>query len=177
MGSAGQQDPILQKWRPRPMTLVSATTNGEHTPQVVFRVPVPDSRLRVKISVLFAFVAGQQTSSPDLSPGGATLWLSAADDDDSGSTGTTLTETNLEGTQAAPTAIPFTPGLVGYSREFITSADYIEGVFKTAHNGFNGYWVLQLRYQPDTGQRFSTEEWEAIVGYCKPTVPYPPPST
>lgn len=177
MGSAGQQDPVLQKWRPRPATLIASTTNGERAPTVRFRVPVPDSRLRVKISVLFAFVAGQQTTAPDLTPGGATLWLAAADDDDSGSTGTTLPETNLEGTQAAPTLIPATPGLVGYSREFITAGDNIEGVFQTAYNGFNGYWMLQLRYQPDTGQRFTDEEWEAIVGYCKPIVAYPPPST
>lgn len=176
MPSAGEQRPALQKWRPPYRSLVTANVESEapDTAVVPFRVLVPDSRLRVKISLLFSFQAGQRpedTSTIDLSSGGATLWLYESDDDDSGMTGDAYGCTNIEGTAAAPTAIPRAVGLSGYSREFITAGDNIEGIFTTGFNGFLGNWNLQLRYQPDNGQRFTDEEWRYITANAKAICP------
>jgi hypothetical protein len=182
MGSAGEQPPALQKWRPRfsPLVVTKVIPEGTPTASIKFRVPIPDSRLRVKISLLFVFKAGTMPEAPSsvsLAAGAATLWLYEADQEDAGATGNTIPCTNVEGSSAVPTPIP-TPGtgstavgLAGYSREFITAGDYIEGVFSTGYNGFLGTWVLQLRYQPDTGQRFNDIEWAQIKGLSKPEVP------
>jgi hypothetical protein len=164
---------VLQKWRPGARVLVASQVGTEDVVSTTFRVPIPDSRLRVKISVIFVFKAGTQPVNPDLSSGGATLWLAETEDDDSGMSGTTIASTNIEGTEAAPTVIPQAVGLAGYSREFITAADNIEGRFSTSYNGFVGNWILQLRYQPDNGQHFTNEEWREICGQAKPIVPPP----
>ena len=178
MGSSGSQTGRLQKWRPRPNVLIGTipTTEGGGPPlSIEFRVPVPDSRLRVKISIIFAFKAGVQPSTPnvDLSAGNSTLWLFEADDDDAGTTGTIIPCTDIEGHQDTPTSIPQHIGLAGYSREFITAGDYIGGIFTTQFNGFLGNWMLQTRFQPDNGQKFTSEEWEEIVGLARPIVPPP----
>lgn len=175
MGSSGSQPQYLQKWRPTPRTLIASQLAVEGSAAFTqrFRVLIPDSRLRVKISIVFAFKGGQQPSidAVDLSTGAATLWLYEAEDDDSGTTGSTYPCTNIEGTEAAPTVVPQAIGLSGYSREFITAGDNIEGRFVTAFNGFTGNWMLQLRYQPDNGQRFTDDEWREICNLAKPIVP------
>lgn len=157
----------LQKQKPQMVTLVKASAAGEQTATIRFRVPTPDSRLRVKISILFIPNAGTQSISPDITGGNTTLWLCATDDDQSGTAGSTIPMTNIEGTQATPTAIPATSGLLGYSRAFVTSADYIEGTLFTETNGLDGYWVLQTRYQPDA-VRFTEDEWDDITVACNP---------
>lgn len=172
MGSSGTQPRYLQQWRPQFKTLIEDSLGGDaDTKTVKFWVPVPDSRLRVKITVLFAFRAASQvaTDAVDLT-GTSHLWLSDTEDEDAGATGTTNPAVNIEGTQAAPTAIPATIGLTAYSREFQTSGDRIQGVFSTSSNGFKGSWVLQLRYQPVAGQRFTLDEWEEIKALCRPIV-------
>jgi hypothetical protein len=178
MGSAGEQPYLLQKWRP-PMRVLIADPNiaVESAIRVTqFRIPVPDSRLRVKVSIVFSFAAGQQPEDPtavNLASGNAKLWLAETEDDESGATGQTFACTNIitGTTVATPLAIPVSSGLAGFSLEVETAADNIEGQFQSGSNGFAGSWVLQLRYQPSTGQRYTPEEWRQIIGLAKPIVP------
>lgn len=131
-----------------------------------FKVPIPDSRLRVKLSILY--ILPGNTAVSNLS---STLWLREADEDASGVTGALIPLADIEGTSAAPTAIPSNTALLGYSREFISAADYIVGTFATllAPSAL-GSWVLQCRYQPQA-VRFTDEEWEEIAANCNPSVP------
>jgi len=92
-------------WKPL-ITFTGAAANGI---EKRFIVPVPDSRLRVKVSVLFV-------PDPGLPPGAGsganpTIWLYESDKDRSGASGINIPCTNIEGTAATPT--PFaTAGLV-----------------------------------------------------------------
>jgi hypothetical protein len=141
------------------------------TAQVTFRVPVPDSRLRVGIKVLGYpqgavarnFLAGKNVK----------LWLYAADELDNG---TTIPVTDLSigssvSTQSAPVTIPVDPGLGGFAREMVTSADYIEGVLTCigVANGVKGQLILAARYQPEAGANFSWDEWAEIRALCDPS--------
>lgn len=136
---------------------------------VRFRVPGVDSRLRIKISVLFVPPGG---SAPDAgSNGTATLWIAEAEKDRSGQSGITVPSTNIVGTQASPATIPASAGLGGYSREFVTAADYLEGTLhaESAAGMSDGQWVLQVDYSPDA-VRFTNEEWEFLVAKMSPRV-------
>ena len=162
MPSRGSQNPNWQRWIPRPLVLaqiIAGSTGAKKTS--IFRVPFPDSRLRVKISLLF-----KRTNTSTSLPG-ANLWLAEADIDDSGMQGDTVPLTNIEGTFAIPTVIPAAVGLLGYSREFVSAADYIEGQLQVTGDGTLGYWVLQARYQPQSVS-FSPEEWGLIISNCNP---------
>jgi hypothetical protein len=145
------------------ITLGPSATGGPYT--AVFRVPIPDSRLRVKISTLFVPASGLATSGLS-----ADLWLYETDVEAAGVTGIQIPTTNIEGTQAAPTAIPEAAGLMGYSREFVSAADYIVGRLRASPGGPGvGTWVLQTRYQPDA-VRFTDREWNEIKNQCNPNV-------
>jgi len=146
------------------ITFGASASGSDHT--AVFRVPIPDSRLRVKISVLFVPVAG----SLAISGLNATLWLYETDVEAAGVSGSQIPTTNIEGTSATPTAIPAAAGLQGYSREFVSSGDYIVGKLIAQPGGpAVGTWVLQCRYQPDS-VRFTDREWNEIVSQCNPNV-------
>ncbi len=134
---------------------------------VNFQVPIPDSRLRVKIATLFIPTSGTATSGL-----GGTIWLREADQDASGVSGNLIPAANIEGTLALPTTFP-TAGLQGYSREFISAADYILGTVVLTSSGpsAGGSWVLQTRYQPQ-GVRFTPQEWDIIAPLCNPSAEY-----
>lgn len=175
MGSSGSQDPTLQLWRPPMQPLMRQT--GAGTGAVVgkttnFRVPIPDSRLRVKVSCMFVYAANATRLA--VTGQGATLWLRESEIDDSGTSGDLVPCTDLAGsTQAAPIAIPQSAGLAGFSREFISAADYIEGTLAVATSVASaGYWVLQCRYQPNA-VRFTPEEWDSITRGANPYAPSP----
>lgn len=157
----------LHKYIPQPLALI--TFGGSTSPAGItcqFRVPVPDSRLRVKVSVLFVPQAGRARNVGAL--GTSTLWLAETDDDLSGLSGIAVPSTDIEGTAAAPTTIPASPGLGGYSREFVSAADAIEGLLtSTFASGMVGTWMLQTRYQPNA-VRFTYEEWDRIKAGCNP---------
>jgi hypothetical protein len=166
MGSRGSQNPHWQRWIPKPIIVgqvIAGSTGAVKTS--TFQVPFPDSRLRVKISLLFKRTPSGSTvgTSPT-----ATLWLAECDIDDSGMQGDEVPLTNIEGTFLAPTAIPADAGLLGYSREFVSAADYIQGVLRMTGSGVTGYWVLQTRYQPQSVS-FSAEEWGLITAHCNPS--------
>lgn len=163
MPSNGSQNPNWQRWIPKEKAvgqIIAGSTGAKKTS--VFRVPFPDSRLRVKISLLFKRTDNSITNLP-----GASLWLAEADIDQSGMQGDNVPLVNVEGTLAAPTIIPKAPGLLGYSREFVSAADYIEGQLIMTGDGTVGYWVLQTRYQPQSVS-FSPEEWGLITAQCNP---------
>lgn len=167
-----RNDSAHQKYKPPVQTLCTFGSGSGAAVTVAFRVPVPDSRLRVKISIMFIPVAGNYPLTGIASAG--TLWLSEAEDDDSGVQGGTIPCTNIEGTSAAPTSIPAANGLLGYSREFVSAGDNIQGVFNVTPGGpMVGSWVLQTRYQPE-GVRFTPEEWNEIVPQCNPNLTTPP---
>lgn len=150
---------------PSPIILCTNSGVGESplTYSTRLRVPTPDSRCRVKLSILFVPTAGE---APDDITGNSTLWIAACDYDQKGvggGGGRTIPETNLVGTEAVPLAIPAAAGLLGYSREFVTSADCIEATFATQSilGGVAGTWVLQTRIQPDA-VTLDWQEWDEI---------------
>ncbi len=147
-------------------TLLTFRTGSGVPRAVVFQVPIPDSRLRVKISVLFVPPSGIAASGLT-----GSIWIAEADRDESGVSGDLIPLTNVEGTQAAPTAIPSAAGLQGYSREFVSAADFLEATcsFTSGGPSAGGSWVLQCRYQPQS-VRFTNEEWEEIANQCNPGV-------
>lgn len=159
----------LQKHTPQPTTLVTILDNAAvpSNASVYFRVPTPDSRLRVKVSVLFIPPAGDLNEF-DIT-GFANLWIAELETDMSGVSGRELPCTNIEGTEALPTAVPASSPLLGYSREFVSAADMIQGKFTILSNMTLGSWVLQTRYQPDS-VRFTDEEWDELVRQCQPTL-------
>jgi hypothetical protein len=163
------QNSALQNHKPNPTQLVTIATSSAvpANASVYFHVPTPDSRLRVRISVLFIPPAGAANEFD--ATGFATLWLYEADEDTSGVSGRFIPTTNIEGTEAAPTAVPEASPLLGYSREFVSISDAIEGKFTIASNVTLGTWILQTRYQPDS-VRFTNEEWDELVRQCQPTL-------
>ena len=156
-------------YRPKPRKLVAATGVGAGWSGRV-RVQVPDSRCRIKLSVIFFPKAGKPI--PNALKHIGSIWVAGYDEDTdgiSGSAGTTQPVQDVEGSEAAagtdpgPTAFPVTQGLAGYSREFVTAADWLEAVVTIGSNALVvGQWVLQTRLQPDAGALFSWQEWDQI---------------
>lgn len=172
MSTRWTDDASAQRHYPKAVALANIKSAGAPpagTLPVYFRVPTIDARLRVKISVFFVDTS-DTAFNPDIS-GFASLWLCESDDDpDLLGGGRTFPLANVEGTQAAPTTIPAAAPLMGYSREFQTAADYIEGKFTLINVGTValGTWYLRVRYQPAPGQRFTPDEWEKITPLAQP---------
>jgi hypothetical protein len=146
----------------QPITPVYFTGGEGATGTVDFRVDVPDSRLRVRIDVIGVPAPGGRVDF--LSTKVVSLWLRAVSD--SQQDGWAVNVTNLFATQAAPLTIPQDAGLGGYSREFVTAADAIQGTLTIADGDNNpGKLIVQARYQPDAGADFENwEEWTRFAG-------------
>jgi len=141
-----------------------------------FRVETPDSRLRVKVGILF--VREQGTTSGLVTDLGATLYMGEEETDRSGYLGGKVIANDIlrdaAGNlihQSAPLAIPEDVGLEGWSQELVTAADSLIGIFTTQNGtggvaGASGRWILQARWQPD-GQRLHDEDWDYVVRNCK----------
>ena len=150
-----------QIWAPDPIILCNNVGGGEAAYDTTVIVPAPDSRCRIKISVLFIVAAG--SAAPDIT-GPSSIWVAACEADQKGTgggSGRLIPVTDLEGHQGTPTPIPKDPGLLGYSREFVTAADWIQVVFSTASLATPGTWVLQTRIQPDA-VTLDWVEWDQI---------------
>jgi hypothetical protein len=153
-----------------PRRVILAQISGSNGPGGVtqFRVETPDSRLRVRISVVGIPEAGGQ---PDFMFAlGAKLWLAALEDDQTSTSGIAIPVINTIPlvTRAAPLAIPQTAALGGYSRELVTAADAIFGeltIPALIGDGQIGVVALQVRYQPE-GQRLPWKEWDEIRREC-----------
>jgi len=145
-----------------------------------FRVETPDSRLRVKVSLMFIRSQSGSLSAP-VSGLGATIYMGEEETDDSGYRGgKVLCNDILRDSagnlihQSAPLAIPEDPGLDGWSQELVTAADSLLGIFTTANSvggaaGPSGAWIIQARWQPD-GQRLHDDDWDSVVRNCKVVV-------
>jgi hypothetical protein len=154
-----------QKFVTKPVRLMTYKTSAPGPQTAHFSVPIPDSRLRVKVSTLWV---GQNGSNlPDLITAAATLWLAEYEIDQTGQQGNEICTNNILGTQAAPQAIANVAPSYGYSVETVSAADFIKGVLSSSNPGDFGSWVLQCRYQPDS-VRFAPDEWAELVGQMNP---------
>lgn len=156
-----------------PQPIILGTNVGAESPPaaVEFRVQIPDSRLRVKTSVIF--VPRNPVFPVDISGFAATLFLAEEDECYSGAfSGYAPLVAIIPGTTiAAPLALP-AGGLMGYSIESTTAADAIHGWLTWQPNGgaaLVGDWALQTRYQPD-GQRLPDEDWAETRQLCNATL-------
>jgi len=154
---------------------VLATTHGEEGlgGTVRFRVYTPDSRLRVKISLIFT--RDDPASDDPITAAVFGIYLGAEENDRSGSGQGPILVTDIlrdaAGNvvhQSGPLTIPEDAGLQGFSYEFVTSADSVLGIFTIAETAVQGKWVLQCRWQPD-GQRLADDDWEWVKRGCHAT--------
>ena len=163
---------------PKPQILSDFGAAGTGT--AVFRVPLPDSRVRCKVTLLYDVVP--KTTNPslpiDITGTSHTIWMCLADDDFQGRVaGPVQTQnvvvnpaTGLLVTRAAPLTIPSDAGVMGFSREFVSAGDYLYGELAT---GFvasaPGRWMLYTRYQPE-GLYLPPDEWAAITALARPDI-------
>lgn len=157
-----------QIYTPSPLIVCSnGGGEGGNSYTTILRIPTPDSRCRVKVSIVY--VPADSNNPTDIT-GFTTVWIAGCDFDQrgvGGGGGRSLPVTNVEGTEAAPTAIPKAAGLLGYSREFVTAADCLEVSFTTATISGQGTWVLLTRLQPDA-VTLDWKEWEQIRALFNP---------
>lgn len=136
---------------------------------VRFRVMTPDARLIAKVSLVGCSI-GTGPGSVVLAGRGMTLWLAAVEEDQARG-GRYIPVTDLAGsTQAAPINLPANSALGGFSREFVTSADAIEGeitVPAQAPGGVQGSLFLQTRWQPAAFRLMPWAEWDEVRRQCK----------
>lgn len=152
-----------QVHQPKPIILASNSGTGEATQAVPCLVPIPSVRTRVKVTVAFVATAG--SANPNLI-GVGKIWIAAADYEPQGvggGGGRVLPITDLEGTQAAPTAFPASADLVGYSRAFSTIADVLVVVpTLSSLAGTAGAWLLITKLEVTDAPFTSVEEWDAV---------------
>ncbi len=154
-----------------PPIVLATMTGAGGGGTIEFRVQTPDSRLQVKVSVLFA--PTPPFSVPyDITNMGATIYL-AEEDESYGATYSgyvPMTAIINGATLTSPLSLPQAPGLMGYSQEFVTAADAIHGFLglSPAGEGSQGQWVLQVRYQP-YGQRLPEADWSETKTLCNAT--------
>ena len=156
---------FLRRWVLSPEKLF--TSDSSETPQsrrtAKYRLTVPDSRLKVKQSILFVPSPGDEVPT-DVSGAAPQLWVVAKDKDTSGILGYDVPTTNVLGTSVAPIVVITTPRIFGYSLETDGSAtDYFEGEFSALVNGAQpkGTWYVAALYQPYV-VRFDDREWNAL---------------
>jgi hypothetical protein len=126
------------------------------------RVRNPDSRIRIKVTIYFDPTSPINPQTVDIT-GSTSLWIYAADQPRLGAFTGDIPITDLDGsTRDAPIAIPASPGLLGYSREFVTAGDFIKAwLAVSAPATVAGDWTVQIQAQPD-GQRLPDDEWEEV---------------
>ena len=170
-GYRGGQGPI-QAYAAQPIILgVLAGQENAETAAAKFRVLCGDSRVRVKVSVLFIRLGGVLTPSSSLL--GATLWGGEEEDDTSGLGGGKIPSTDIlrDSTgaivhRATPMAIPEDTALDGWTQEVVTSAeslifDFTTGQGTVADAGPSGTWIAKAKFQPE-GQRLPKEDWDHV---------------
>lgn len=169
-------NPEVQLWEPDAIVL-AGLFGGSGTPvpggSVTFRVPCPDSRVRVKVSVLYlpaqiSILAGE--SGNVVYNQTANLWIAEREEDRTGRRGCMIAVNNIFGTSAVPINVAGDGTIAGYSAEFVTASDEIFGRLATALcPAASGRWILQCRYQPD-GLSMDPCEWELVRALCNPSI-------
>lgn len=135
-----------------------------------FRVMNPDSRVRLKITVMFVRDAGASASILTMP---TTLYLGEEEQNKKNGKRVLCTDILRDAAgnvihQSGPLTIPEDAGLEGFTTEFVTAADSILGIFTTSSDAggtFDGHWLAQARWQPD-GQRLCDEDWEYVRRKC-----------
>lgn len=168
---AGTSERQIHLPPPEALIEVSPVPTSPDRAAARFEVPTPDSRMRVKISILFVPWGDQTLPVTDLE---ATLYLSSNDFERAGYDGRRIPTTDVlldvNGDvvhRSAPLVIPEDPDLQGFSQEFVTAGDTIVGELTSGQDGPGGVWLLQVRYQPD-GQRLTDCDWTLSIRQCNP---------
>jgi len=150
-----------QIYRPKPIILAVNSGGGESSFTTTVKVPVPSSQTRIKLSVIFVPAAGN--AIPNIAAIGS-IWVAACDEDQGGAGGgggLLLPVTDVEGSSGTPTPFPQTNGLSGYSRTFVTDADWLQAVLVLDSVATPGAWMLQTLIQPNSVY-FPWEAWDQI---------------
>ncbi len=151
-----------QLWTPQPIVIANVSGVGGHTGDAECRLVLPDSRVRAKVSLLFT-PSGAITLPVDCTDQGASLYM--AEEEFNPVSQISEDSVALVGTHAVFQALPLSPGLAGYSREFVTAADSIH-LYLNLNSGevapTAGQWIVAARIQPD-GQRLPDEDWDRTV--------------
>lgn len=138
-----------QFYRIKPIVLATNAGGEGSTFSTAFKMRVPSSQVRVKLSLLFA----SRTDPGNISKLG-TIWIAGCEEDEAGGgngAGNLIPVTDVEGTSAAPTEFPQSAGLLGYSREFVTAADWVQAVVTIPTIGVTaGAWMIQASIQPES---------------------------
>lgn len=133
-----------------------------------FMVMTPDSRLRTKVTILFVGSAAAMAALP--SPF-ATLALVEMEQDIGGPSGQLQPSVAVDPpTPGGTINLPLAPGLVGYSREFVTAGDAIRGSLVVASGVGPIQVIISARWQPD-GQRLPADEWDEVIRLCSIVAP------
>jgi hypothetical protein len=150
------------------------------TGTAVFRVPLPDSRVRCKVTLLYDPVPKTTNLALPQDITGVThsIWMALEDVSFAGRQDAPVPvqnvvvnpTTGLLVTRAAPLVIPSDPGVMGFSREFVSAGDSLYGELVTGYvAAVPGRWMLYCRYQPD-GLYLPPDEWQEVVGLARPQV-------
>jgi hypothetical protein len=144
---------------------ISGTTEEPFTVDN-FKVMTPDSRLRTKVTILFVGPGAFTLPSPF-----ATLALIELEQDIGGPSGQLQPSVAIDPPAPGGTInLPLAPGLVGYSREFVTAGDAIQGTLVVAAGVGPIQVVISARWQPD-GQRLPADEWDEVIRLCSIVAP------
>ncbi len=157
-----------QFYRPAPQIL-AVQSGGEDGGAYHVRLPVPSSQTRIKLSIVFFPTQGE--AIPDMN-GVGTIHVTANEEDQGGSAGSggrSVPVTDVEGTAGTPTSFPASTGLCGYSREFVTAADWLEADITINDNGATGVWMLLTSIQPDA-VTFEWGAWDQIRRAFQPQI-------
>lgn len=145
------------------VALTAGLGDGTNAPAIV-RIRNPGGPNRFKLSLAFVPKDSSVVPGGGIS-NGSTIWVHADDDmDNAGGSRGPFPVTDLDGTSALPTAIPQSSGLLGYSREFVTSADYVTGtlrIFDTP-TGCPGTWYAKAAMFPAFAYYTSQQAWETL---------------
>lgn len=168
--SLANKDDVTQRYDAQPVMLAAMFGVGL-SGSVDFVVPVPSSRLRTKISILYipAENVPSANGSNVVISSANTLWLATREPDRSGRRGTKPAINNLFGTQAAPASIIGDGGVNGFSREFQTAADEIYGRLALATATIPGRWMLQASIEPEIGM-LPCAVWDRFCAEFVPTL-------
>lgn len=170
----GDEDALVQYYEPKAVVLFISNPDAPASDPgpIPFRIRIPSAQCRVKVSVNFEPAAGFSLATiASAIEGTGGIWLGAADEPTGGAASTDIPNANVEGTTETPFSFP-EEGLIGYTREFVTSADWVLGQLTLPSNtsggegALPGAWVLKTSYQAD-GCVLPCAAWRRIRSMAK----------
>lgn len=134
-----------------------------------FRVPAGDPRVRVRISI-HAVPSDRRATPQSVFTGRLLkLWCAGVVEDDVKGLMVPVSNVVPGVTAAAPEDLPNDVGLAGWSREFSTIADAIDGTITIPEQGVGlvpGQLVVQAKFMPQVFQVIPWSEWEEVRSTC-----------